>query len=157
MREIYYIPEGFSVEDYKSEWENLTGEVHVGLSDNIKEYVENPSVGQLVYIPEFSFTVAPRTISNLDFWQVEYFNDFEVIKDTKPPVSMEVWTKNLDDPSEEQKLVDKYPLHYEVGRKCFISDHLRLDTGWYDIIIFVDGEEVDSKEATIYEKNVEEE
>ena len=37
MRIIYYVPEGESIDDYKSEWEQIVAEVHVGLSPNIED------------------------------------------------------------------------------------------------------------------------
>ena len=39
MRIIYYVPEGESIDDYKSEWDQVVAEVHVGLSPNIEDYI----------------------------------------------------------------------------------------------------------------------
>jgi len=157
MRNIFYIPKDKDINDYKSEWFNKFPEVHHGLSDNIKEYISDPSIAQEVLIPEYSGIMAPQSIGNVEFFQIEYFNDFESIKQEKSFVELEIWSKDLDDPSKEEVLVDKKPFHYEVGRRCFITDHFKLDVGWYDFVVKVDGEQTELKECSVYEVILEEE
>ena len=43
MRRVYYVPESLDIEDFKSEWEHNTNEVHHGIFPNIEKYVENPN------------------------------------------------------------------------------------------------------------------
>lgn len=157
MREIFYIPEGKSIEDYESEWKDNYSVVQIGLSPNIEEYVDNPDIAQLILIPEYKTTICPVTTSSSTYFQIEYFDDFEAIKEEQAPVYLQIWSKDLDNPSIEQVKVHDMPLHYEVGRKCFISDHVRLDTGWYDVQIIVNNEISDEKEITVWEDKSEEE
>jgi len=162
MREIFYIPEGKSIDDYTSEWKDNYSIVQVGLSPNIEEYVDNPDIAQLILIPEYKTTICPVTTSSNTYFQVEYFDDFETIKDVKPEVWCHVWSKDLDNPSIEQKRALDVPMHYEVGRKCFITDHIKLDTGWYDVQIIIKrsssfAEVMDEKEITVWEDKSEEE
>ena len=155
MRTVFYIPEGDEVEDYKEEWENKTAEVHTGISPNIKDYVDDPSIAQWVHIPEFKHMLAPNNESSGVYFQVAYINDF-ADRDNLPQYHCEVWTKNLDNPSEEQVKADTWIMQYDIGPNFFHTDHVRLDVGWYDLIVTLDGEEVDSHEISIYESYEEE-
>lgn len=162
MREVFYIPEGGSVEDYSEQWKDNYSIVQVGLSPNIEEYVNNPDIAQVILIPEFKTTICPITTSSSTYFQIEYFDDFETIKDVKPEVWCQIWSKDLDNPSTEQEKIKDIPMHYEVGRKCFITDHMKLDTGWYDAQIVIKrtptySEVMDEKEITVWENNLEEE
>lgn len=157
MREIFYIPEGGIVNDYKEHWEGITSIVQVGLSANIEEYVSNPELAQLILIPEYKNLDTPRNISNLEYFQCVYFDDFETIKQEKPEVYLQVWSKNLDNPAEEHVLIQTYPMHYEVGRKCFITDHMKLSVGWYDMVVLVDKQKTEERTTTVYEMVLEEE
>ena len=112
MREIFYIPEGKSIDDYESEWKDNYSIVQVGLSPNIEEYVNNPDIAQLILIPEYKTTICPVTTSSNTYFQVEYFDDFETIKDIKPEVWCHIWSKDLDNPSiEQEKALDVCQLH----------------------------------------------
>ena len=156
MRKIYYIPDGSNVEDYRQEWEFQTNEVHTGISESIKEHVKNPEEAGWVYIPEFRVLQAPVNASDAEYWQVAYINDF-INKDDIPQYVLEVWTKNLDKPTENQSLHDKYVLQYDIGAGFFHTDHIRLPIGWYDLILKFEDEEVEAKEITIYEAFINEE
>ena len=89
MRTVFYIPEGDEVEDYKEEWENKTAEVHTGISPNIKDYVDDPSIAQWVHIPEFKHMLAPNNESSGVYFQVAYINDF-ADRDNLPQYHCEV-------------------------------------------------------------------
>ena len=156
MRLIYYVPEGESIEDYKSEWDQVVAEIHTGLSPNIEDFVKDPTVAQLVEIPEFKMAFVPVNASSKDFVQYRYVDEF-VDKDDLPQYSMEVWSKNLDNPSEEKTKIDTHLLQYDNYKRHFYSEHIALRPGWYDIIFLKNREEVDAKEIAIYEKNDEEE
>lgn len=156
MRKIYYIPDGCNVEDYRQEWEFQTNEVHTGISESIEKYVKNPDEAGWVYIPEFRELHAPINASDAEYWQVAYVNDF-IDKEDLPQYVLEVWTKNLDRPTENQSLFDKFVLQYDLGAGFFHTDHLRLPIGWYDLILKFEDEEIESKEITIYEAIINEE
>ena len=47
-------------------------------------------------------------------------------------------------------------MQYDTSAGFFYTDHIRLDTGWYDLIVTKEGEEVDSHEISIYESYEEE-
>jgi hypothetical protein len=48
-------------------------------------------------------------------------------------------------------------MHYvEIGNH-WQSDFLKLDIGWYEVVIKVDGIEVETKETSVYEYYFEEE
>ena len=53
MRKIFYVPKSKDYMDYESEWKGVTGHIQTGISDNIKDFVDNPDVAQMVLIPEF--------------------------------------------------------------------------------------------------------
>ena len=48
-------------------------------------------------------------------------------------------------------------MNYEVGRKIWISNHIQLDIGWYDVVLLKGSKEIDNKEMSIYEYFLEEE
>ena len=100
---------------------------------------------------------APNHASNKEYFQIEYFDDFEVLKRDKAVISLQVWKKNLDNPSEEDVLVETYPCLFEVGRQIWITNHIKLDIGWYDFVIKSDNEEIDTHEISVYESYDEEE
>lgn len=155
MRTVFYIPKGEKVEDYKSEWNGKTNEVHTGVSPNIEDYIKDDSVAQFINIPEFKHMLAPRNCSSGEYFQIAYVNDFED-RDNLPQYFCEVWTKNLDNPSEPQQKQDTWIMQYDIGAGFFHTDHVKLDIGWYDLIVTRDGEEVDSHEISIYESYEEE-
>ena len=157
MRKIFYVPKSKNYMDYESEWKGVTGHIQTGISENIKDFVDNPDVAQMVLIPEYFLLGAPSHASNKEYFQIEYFDDFEVLKRDKAVISLQVWKKNLDNPSEEDILVETYPCSFEVGRQIWITNHIKLDIGWYDLVILKDNEEVDSREISIYEYFLEEE
>lgn len=157
MRKIFYVPANKDIEDYKSQWDKVVTEIVHGVSENIKDYITNEEVGQLVYIPEYRVLDTPRNISNASYFQIIYFDDFESIKEEKPEVICEIWKKNLDNPSEAEVKYTQYPLHFVVGKRNWVSDHLKLPIGWFDFVIKVDGVEVESAECAVYEYNLEEE
>ena len=155
MRTVFYIPEGEKVEDYKEQWYEKTNEVHTGISKNIEEYIDDPSVAQFVNIPEFVHMIAPINSSNAEYFQVAYVNDFDD-RNNLPQYIVEVWSKNLDRPSDEQVKTDSWIMQYDTSAGFFYTDHIRLDTGWYDLVVTKEGEEVDSHEISIYESYEEE-
>ena len=157
MRKIFYVPKSKDYMDYESEWKGVTGHIQTGISDNIKDFVDNPDVAHMVLIPEYFLLGAPNHASNKEYFQIEYFDDFEVLKRDKADISLQVWKKNLDNPSEEDVLVETYPCWFEVGRQIWITNHIKLDIGWYDLVLLKDNEEVDSREISIYEYFLEEE
>lgn len=156
MREIFYIPEGGIVDDYSEQWKGRTSLVQVGLSANIEEYVTNPELAQFILIPEYQHMDIPRNISNQEFFTIIYWDDFETIKQEKPEATLEQWSKNLDDPTEESVHIETYPMHYEVGRNCYISNHLKLDVGWWDMVVKIDGKTKITKEISVWESTEEE-
>jgi len=156
VRLIYYIPEGESIDDYKQEWEQVVAEVHTGLSPNIEDFVKDPSVAQLVEIPEYRKAHVPVNAPSTEFVQYIYVDEF-IDKDNMPQYSMEIWSKNLDNPSDQQNKLDTHLLQYDNHRKYFYSEHIALKPGWYDIIFYKDKKEMDKKEIAIYEKANEEE
>ena len=156
MRTVFYIPKGEKVEDYKDQWFGKTNEVHTGPSENIKNYIEDESVAHFIYIPEFRHIVSPINVSNKEYFQVGYVDDF-VDKNNLPQFICEVWTKNLDNPSEEQVKTDTWIMQYDIGAKFFHTDHVKLDIGWYDFVIKSDNEEIDTHEISVYESYDEEE
>jgi len=163
MRKIFYIPEGEAVDDYKDDWYHETNEVHTGISESLKDLIKDPSKPQFVFIPEFKHMMAPINESDKSYFQVAYVNDYDYVSfnngEMVPMYLLEVWTKNLDNPSEEQEKINTFVMQFDVGAKFFHTDHIRLDTGWYDLIVVNDDtkEEVDSHEITIYEGTTEEE
>lgn len=157
MRKVFFVPKSQDYNDFKPEWEGVTGIIQHGLSDNIKEYVIDENKAQMVLIPEYYAILAPTHTSNADYFQIEYFDDFEVLKREYADITCEIWKKNLDNPSEEEKLVETLPMNFEVGRQIWITNHVKLDIGWYDLVIKKNGKEVDSKECSVYEYNFEEE
>jgi hypothetical protein len=157
MRKIFYVPKSKNYMDYESEWKGVTGHIQTGLSDNIEEFVDNPDVAQMILVPEYFNLEIPVHSSNKEYFQVEYYDDFEVLKKEKADITIEFWKKNLDNPSQEEILIDTYPMNYEVGRSIWISNHIKLDIGWYDCVLKKDGVEVDSKEMSVYEYFLEEE
>ena len=157
MRRIFYIPEGHSMDDYKDQWEGQVAEVHSGLSPNIEKYIDDPEVAQFAHIPEFKHMYAPRSQSNSVYFQIAYVDDF-ADRDNLPQYMLEVWSKNLDRPSDEQIKVDTWIMQYDKGPSLFTTEHKKLDVGWYDLIVVSEeGEEVDSHEISIYEDYDEEE
>lgn len=156
MRKIYYVPEGLDIEDFRLEWEGHTNEVHSGLSPNIENYVKNVDEAGFVFIPEFQILHAPVNASDAEYWQVAYVNDF-ADRNNSPQYILEVWKKNLDNPSEQQILIDKYILQFDIGADFFHTDHIRLPIGWYDLVLKFEDEEIDTKEISIYEAINEEE
>ena len=44
MRKIFYVPKSKDYMDYESEWKGVTGHIQTGISDNIKDFVDNPDV-----------------------------------------------------------------------------------------------------------------
>jgi len=157
MRKVFFVPKSLNYQDYESEWKGITGIVQHGLSENIKDYVEDENKAQMVLIPEYYAILAPTHTSNADFFQIEYFDDFEVLKREYAEITCEVWKKNLDNPSLGEEMVQNLPMNFEVGRQIWITNHIKLDIGWYDFVIKKDGVEVDTKECSIYEFNFEEE
>jgi hypothetical protein len=157
MRKIFYVPKSKEISDYESEWKGVTGVVQHGISKNIEDLVDNPDAGQMILIPEYFDLNAPNHASDKEYFQVEYYDDFEVLKRDKGDITLQVWKKNLDNPSEEDILVETYPLLFEVGRQIWITNHIKLDIGWYDLVLLKDSEEMDSKEMSIYEYFLEEE
>lgn len=155
MRKVFYIPEGEKVDNYKEQWFEKTNEVHTGLSKNIEQYIKDPSVAQFVNIPEFKHMLAPINSSNAEYFQVGYVNDFDD-RDNLPQYIVEVWTKNLDNPSEQQVKIDSWIMQYDASAGFFHTDHVKLEIGWYDLIITKEGEEVDSHEISVYESYEEE-
>ncbi|MEK9691914.1 MAG: hypothetical protein VW235_03190 [Rhodospirillaceae bacterium] len=156
MRRIYYVPEGLDIEDFRLEWEGHTNEVHSGLSPNIENYVKNVDEAGFVFIPEFQILHTPVNASDAEYWQVAYVNDF-ADRNNSPQYILEVWKKNLDNPSEQQILVDKHILQFDIGADFFHTDHIRLPIGWYDLVLKFEDEEIDTKEISIYEAINEEE
>ena len=155
MRTIFYIPEGEDVENYKEEWYEKTSEVHTGVSKNIEKYIDDPSVAQFVKIPEFQHMLAPINASNSEYFQVGYINDF-ADRDDLPQYIVEVWSKNLDNPSDPQDKVDNWIMQFDLGADFFHTDHVRLDVGWYDLVVMDGDEEVDTHEISVYESYEEE-
>lgn len=157
MRKIFYVPKSKDYMDYESEWKGVTALIQTGLSESIEQFVENPEVAQMVNIPEYFNLEAPNHASDKEYFQVEYYDDFEVLKRDKADISLQVWKKNLDNPSQEDVLVETYPMNFEVGRKIWITNHIQLDIGWYDVVLLKGSKEIDSKEMSIYEYFLEEE
>ena len=155
MRTIFYIPEGEDVENYKEEWYEKTSEVHTGISKNIEQYIDDPSVAQFVNIPEFKHMLAPINASNSEYFQVGYVDDF-ADRDNLPQYIVEVWSKNLDNPSDPQDKVDNWIMQFDLGANFFHTDHVRLDVGWYDLVVMNENEEIDTHEISIYESYEEE-
>ena len=156
MRIIYYVPEGESIDDYKSEWDQVVAEVHVGLSPNIEDYIKDPTKAQVVEIPEYRKAHIPVNAASKDFIQYVYIDEF-FDKDETPQYKMEIWSKNLDKPSETHVKIDTHILQYDNFKKHFYSEHISLAPGWYDVVFFRDGEEVESKEIAVYEASDEQE
>lgn len=150
MRRVYYIPEGLDIEDFKSEWEHNTNEVHHGIFPNIENYVENPDEAGWVYIPEFREMHAPANESDAAYFQIAYVDDFADRKNL-PQYVLEVWTKNLDKPSESQNKHSTHILQYDIGAGFFHTEHIRLPIGWYDLVLKLEDEEIQTKEISIYE------
>lgn len=163
MRKIFYIPEGHKPDDYINDWEGQTNEVHTGLSENIKNYVKEPDRAGFIHVPEFKHMLAPLNESSSNYFQIAYVNDFaavDILNNEEPPMYvLEVWTKNLDNPNEQQEKLTSHPMQFDVGAMFFHTDHFKLDVGWYDLIVVEEynGEELDSHEITIYEGTEEEE
>lgn len=155
MRTVFYIPKGEKVEDYKEQWYEKTNEVHTGVSKNIEQYIKDPSVAQFVNIPEFKHMLAPISVSSSEYFQIAYVNDFDD-RNNLPQYLCEVWSKNLDNPSEQQVKLTTWIMQFDLGADFFHTDHVRLDTGWYDLIITIEGKEVDSHEISVYESYEEE-
>lgn len=156
MRTIFYIPAGSKVEDYKDEWFEKTNEVHCGVSENIKKYIKDPDIAQFVKIPEFKHMLAPINVSDAEYFQVGYINDFDDRNDL-PQYICEVWSKNLDNPTEPQQKVDTWFMQFDLGADFFHTDHVRLDVGWFDLVVKKGDEEVDTHEISVYENYSEEE
>tara|TARA_R100000231_G_C5296649_1_gene156250 strand:- start:474 stop:944 length:471 start_codon:yes stop_codon:yes gene_type:complete len=156
MRYIYYIPEGESVEDHKEQWHGKTPEVHTGLSPNIESYIKDPTKPQFVEIPEYTFPIVPINAASKDFVSYKYVDDFVDVNNT-PQYIMEVWKKNLDNPSDPEVKVSQYFMQYEKVYRYFYTDHIKLETGWYNLVFKKDDKEIDTKEITIYDKHDEEE
>lgn len=156
MRLIYYVPDNMSIDDYKSEWEQVVAEVHHGLSANIEDYVKDPTKAQVVEIPEYRKAHIPINAASKDFIQYIYIDEF-FDKDEVPQYSMEIWSKNLDNPSESQVKIDTHLLQYDKHKRHFYSEHIALRPGWYDVVFKKDGKEVESKEIAVYEAPDEEE
>lgn len=156
MRLIYYVPDNMSIDDYKSEWEQVIAEVHHGLSPNIEDYVKDPTKAQVVEIPEYKKAHIPINAASKDFIQYIYIDEF-FDKDEMPQYSMEIWSKNLDNPSESQVKIDTHLLQYDNHKRHFYSEHIALRPGWYDVVFKKDGKEVESKEIAVYEAPDEEE
>ena len=156
MRYIYYIPEGEKVEDHKDQWWGKTPEIHTGVSPNIKEYINDPTKAQFIEIPEYKFPIVPNNAASKEFVSYLYVDDFVDVNNT-PQYIMEVWKKNLDNPSDPEVKHDQYFMQYEKVYRHFFTDHIKLPAGWYNLVFKCDDKEVDSKEITIYDKHDEEE
>lgn len=155
MRYIFYIPEGESVADYKDQWEQKTNEVHSGMSKSIEGLVEDPEKAQFVEIPEYQFARVQKNVASKDYISYNYVDDF-VDQNDLPQYIMEVWKKNLDNPSEPEEKIDQHFMQYEKIYRWFYTDHINLNAGWYNLVFKKDDEEVEVKEITVYDAYEEE-
>ena len=86
MRLIYYVPDNMSIDDYKSEWEQVVAEVHHGLSPNIEDYVKDPTKAQVVEIPEYRKAHIPINAASKDFIQYVYVDEYDdIVENTNIP------------------------------------------------------------------------
>ena len=98
----------------------------------------------------------PINAASKDFVSYKYVDDFVDVNNT-PQYIMEVWKKNLDNPSDPEVKVNQYFMQYEKVYRYFYTNHIKLETGWYNLVFKKDDKEVDTKEITIYDKHDEEE
>jgi hypothetical protein len=157
VRKIFYVPKEENIDEYKSQWENVYAEIQHGISENTKDLIKDVDKAGEVSIPEYRFLEVPINFSDKDYVQFNYWDDFEVIKKDKPEIISEIYTNDLDNPSSQSVLLKTLPMHYvEIGNH-WQSDFLKLDIGWYEVVIKVDGIEVETKETSVYEYYFEEE
>ena len=150
MRKIYYVPEGQDILDYQDIWLNHTSEVHNSVSDSISEYIKDKDVAQWISIPEYTYPEVPKSINNQDFYQYYFIDDFTIYEDN-PQYVMEVWKQNLDDPSEEEELYEKFNMQWEKVLFKFYTDHIQLPVGWYKLKFVKEGKLIDDFDISVFE------
>lgn len=157
MRKIFYVPKQENIDDYKSQWENVYAEIQHGVSENTKDFIKDVDIAGEICIPEYRLLEIPINFSDKDYIQFGYWDDFEVIKKEKAEVICHVYTNDLENPGSQSILLKTLPMHYiEIGNH-WATDYIRLDIGWYEIAVSVNGVEVESKETSVYEYYLEEE
>ena len=112
MRLIYYVPDNMSIDDYKSEWEQVVAEVHHGLSPNIEDYVKDPTKAQVVEIPEYRKAHIPIMQHLKILYNMFMLMNF-LIKMKCHNTQWRSGLKNLDNPSETQVKLDTHLLQYD--------------------------------------------
>jgi hypothetical protein len=157
VRKIFYVPAGESIDDYKPQWDGVYAEIQHGLSENTKEYIVDESVAQEILIPEYKDLDCPVNFSDREYVQIYYWDDFESIKDEKPQIILEIWSNDLNNPSAEQNLIDKHIMNWSTKGNFWESPHIKLDIGWYEMSVKVDGIESLTRETSVYEYYLEEE
>jgi hypothetical protein len=152
MRTIYYVPEGEDINDYLDVWSDRTTEVHNKVSDNIKEYIKDVDVAQWILIPEYKYARIPEFVSNQDFFEYYFYDDYAYYEDL-PQYFMEVWKIDLDDPDIEPVKIETYPMQWEKVLCKFYTNHIQLETGWYELRFVKEGEVQATEKITVYESH----
>lgn len=152
MRKIYYVPKGQDINEYSDIWKNHTSEVHNSVSDNIKEYIKDEDVAQWVLIPEFQYTEVPEMISDQDYFQYYFYDDFAFYEED-PQYKMEVYKLNLDVKDFTPLLEETHNMQWEKVLCKFYTEHIVLPVGWYELKFVKEGEVIDSTKVTVYEKH----
>jgi len=155
MREVFFIPEGHDINDYKDQWQGKFQEIHTGLSTNNKKYVLTPDKAHPFRIPEFQVTHTPENCSDTDYLIYRLVDDYGEFEDD-PSYTMEVWSRDYDNPKAEKKKVDTHILGYNKKFQLYESEHVRLNTGWYLLIFMKNNEMFDVKELAVFENQEEE-
>lgn len=152
MRKIYYVPEGEDIDSYKDIWENHTSEIHTSISENTKEYIKDKDVAQWVLIPEYKYPKLPEFISDKDYFQYFFYDDFSYYED-EPQYVMEVWQLNLDTNDQEPFMQEWHNMQWEKVLCKFYTDHIILPVGWYELRFIKDNVIQAKEKITVYEQH----
>lgn len=152
MRKIYYVPEGQDINDYKDVWENHTTEIHTSVSENTKEYIKDKDVAQWVLIPEYKYAEVPEFISDQDYFQYYFYDDFSFYQED-PQYKLEVWQLDLDNKDFEPFNQETHAMQWEKVLCKFYTEHIILPVGWYELKFVKDGVVQDTEQITVYEKH----
>ena len=155
MRKVFFIPEGHDINDYKDQWEGKYQELHTGISKNNEKYVINPNEAHAFKIPEFQVTHTPEHCSDTDYLIYRLVDDFGEFEDS-PSYTMEVWSRNYDNPKADKEKLETHILGYNKQYEVYESEHIRLNVGWYLLIFMKNDQMFDVKELAVYENQEEE-